>query len=534
MRRTERATAFSEPSRRRPNLTAHVGGAALLFVAAGILVSAAVEEGAGGDETGALAGSAGIVAVVGALLWRTTTIPARTSARDTLVAVGATWVLASAGGTVPFVLTGTFPTIDAALFESVSGFTGTGSTVLSPIETAPRGVLFWRSLTQWYGGTGMVVLAVAILPFLGVGGMDLLRAEAPGPTADRLAPRVSETAKRLWAVYGGFTVVSFVVLSVVGLSPFDAATHAFTVVSTGGLSPYDSSVAHFDSLAVELTLVALMLFGAVNFSLHWRALAGAPGSYWRSSMFRFYVQVLLVFTGLVSLLLVLQEDLTPGRALRDGVFNVTTLLTSTGFGTVDFVQWAPGIQLLLFALFVSGGMAGSTSGGLKLVRVRVLLSHATREVRRIRRPRAVLAIRLGDEPVPERIVQRVVGYSLLYVLSIGAGTLVLTFLGSGLPEAAGGAASMMGNMGPALGEAGPASNFLYFSRPARGVLMVMMLAGRLEIFPIVFLLTRITGLSRRNRRAVAGAARRGVRAGAGALRSEDDSATRRSTGSMGR
>lgn len=489
----EAATAFAAPSRRLPSLTAHIGGAALLFVSAGIIVSTVVEVGAGGGEGWSMMASAGIVAVAGYVLWRSTTVPARTTATMTFVAVGSTWILASLGGAVPYLLADTFATVDDALFESISGFTGTGSTVLAPIEAQPRGILFWRSMTQWYGGTGIVVLAVAILPFLGVGGMDLLRTEAPGPTADRLAPRVAETARRLWLVYGAFTVVAIVLLLLVGLSPFDAVTHAFTAVSTGGLSPYDASIGHFDSLAVELVLVALMLFGAVSFTLHWRAFTGQPGAYWRSPMFRFYAATFATFTALVTLLLWTQQGLGIGQAARDATFNVATLISSTGFGTADFATWVPAAQLLLLVLMLTGGMAGSTSGGLKLIRLRVLLAHARREVRRVRHPRAVLPVPLGSESLPERTVQRVIGFTLLYVVFIGLGTIALAFLGAGLPEAAGGAASAMGNMGPALGEAGPASNFLAFTRPARGVLMVLMLAGRLEIFPVLYVLGRLAG-----------------------------------------
>ncbi|WP_436794413.1 TrkH family potassium uptake protein [Actinospongicola halichondriae] len=491
--------AFATRSRRIPNLAAHIGGAALLFVAAGILLSAVVEAGAGGDETLSLLLAAGIVAAVGALLWRTTTLPDKTSAGGTFIAVGATWIVAAIGGAVPFVLAGSFETIDGALFESVSGFTGTGSTVLDPIEDAPRGVLFWRSMTQWYGGTGMVVLAVAILPFLGIGGMDLLRAEAPGPSADRLAPRVSETAKRLWFVYGAFTIISMAILFAVGMSPFDAVTHAFTVVSTGGLSPYNNSVAAFDSVLIEVVLIVLMLYGATNFTLHYRFLTGDRGAYRHSTMFRYYLQVFVAFTIMITVLHWLQEEVPFATALRDGAFNVATLITSTGFGTVDYVQWGAASQLLLLALMISGGMAGSTAGGLKLIRVRVLFRFARREITRVRHPRGALPLRLGGDVIPERTVDRVVGYALLYIFIILVGTVALAAMGSGLPESVGGAASVMGNMGPGLGDAGPASNFLVFSRPARALLMVMMLAGRLEIFPILVIFSRLSGRSRRVR-----------------------------------
>ncbi len=503
--------AFAPHSRRIPNLAAHIGGAALLFVAAGVIVSALVEAGAGGDQFGALMLSAAVVAAVGGALWRTTTLPAKTTAGGTFVAVGVTWIVAAMGGAVPFVLTGSFPTVDAALFESVSGFTGTGSTVLDPIEDAPRGVLFWRSMTQWYGGTGMVVLAVAILPFLGIGGMDLLRAEAPGPSADRLAPRVSETAKRLWFVYGAFTIVSGLVLLAVGMSPFDAVTHAFTVVSTGGLSPYNNSVAAFDSVVVEVVLIFLMLYGATNFTLHYRFITGDRGAYRHSTMFRFYARVFLLFTAGVTVLHWLQEGVAFPTALRDGAFNVATLLTSTGFGTVDYIQWGAASQLLLVALMISGGMAGSTAGGLKLIRVRVLYKFARREVTRVRHPRGVLPVRLGDDVIPERTVERVVGYALLYVFIILVGTMALAAMGSGLPESMGGAISVMGNMGPALGEAGPASNFLVYSRPARALLMVMMFAGRLEVFPILVIFTQLFSRGGALRSDARRVARRGLR-----------------------
>lgn len=480
------------PARRPPWLAVHMSGLALVFVAAGMWVSAAVGAVTDGRAVADLVSAGVAVAVAGAVAWRTTRVPERIGAGSALVAVVVTWVAASAAGAVPFLWAGTFGSADDALFESISGFTGTGSTVLSPIEGNPAGILFWRSMTQWYGGMGMVVLAVAVLPFLGVGGMDLLSAEAPGPTSDRLAPRVSETAKRLWLIYGGFTVVSALALGAAGMSVYDAVTHAFTVVSTGGLSPHDASIGHFRSLTVELVVVALMLVGAASFTLHWRALRGEPAAHLRDPAFRFYALLFAAAVGVLTILLV-TDGAGLGSAVRSAVFNAATLITSTGFGTDDFTRWVPAAQLVLLALMVTGGMAGSTSGGVKLIRVQVMLSLARRVLVRTRHPRAVLPVRLGPEPVPEPVVSRVAGFVMLYFLFTTGGVIALALSGSDLVTSLGASISAMGNMGPGLGEAGPASNFAVFTRPARGVLMVLMLAGRLEMFPVLVAALRLGG-----------------------------------------
>ena len=471
---------------RRTSLTAHLAGVTLLFLAPGMLVSAAVEAGAGGEEVVSLVVSAAVVGTVGAVVWRSTVIPERLTVTASLAAVAITWVTASVGGALPFVLADTFPVLDDALFESISGFTGTGSTVLSPIEGTSRGILFWRSMTQWYGGMGMVVLAVSVLPFLGIGGMDLMRAESPGPSSDRLAPRVSETARRLWVVYGGFTVLSAVALMVVGMSLYDAVVHAFTVVSTGGLSPYNDSIGHFDSVSVEAVIVVLMLIGGTSFALHWEAVTGHPGAYLRSPMFRVYMSVFAIGCVIITFLLV-TDDFTLGASIRAAVFNVATLVTSTGYGTSDFTLWVPAAQLVLLAIMIGGGMAGSTAGGMKLVRLRLAFGIVVRELRRVRHPHAVLPVRIGSSPTPDPIVARVAGYVALFVFILIVGTVVLSLLGADLVTAAGGAVTTMSNMGPGLGEAGPASNFLVFSRPARGVLMLLMVVGRLEIIPVMVL-----------------------------------------------
>lgn len=350
----------------------------------------------------------------------------------------------------------------------------------------------------------MVVLAVSVLPFLGVGGMELMRAEAPGPGSDQLAPRVSETAKRLWLVYAGFTVIAVLLLMLVGMSLYDGVVHAFTIVSTGGLSTYDASIGHFDSVAIEAVVIVLMLAGATNFTLHWRAVRGRPLVYAASSMFRWYISLFVLVSAVLTLLLI-GDGVTGGQAIRDSAFNTATLLTSTGYGTSDFVTWVPAAQLILLALMVSGGMAGSTSGGMKLIRVRLMLRHARRELRRVRHPRAVLPVRIEGKPVSEDVMAGIAVFAMMYILLILASAVVVTLLGADLVSAASASTSTMGNMGPALGEAGPASNFLVFTRPARAVLMFMMLAGRLEILPVVVTLARaIAWLSPRRAAARAG------------------------------
>ncbi len=475
---------------RRPRLlVAHMTGLGLLFVSTGMALSALVELGSGGTDAPHLALPAAASGLAGLLLWRGTAVPWTPSIPSVFAAVAGAWLGISVAGALPFVLSGSLAHWESALFESVSGFTGTGATVLAPIEGTSRGILFWRSLTQWYGGMGVIVLAVAVLPFLGVGGLDLIRAEAPGPTSDRLAPRVRETAKRLWLVYGGFTLLAVAALLAVGLSPYDAVTHAFTVVSTGGFSPYDLSIGHFDSVAVEAVLIVLMLAGAVNFALHWRAVTGRP-VYWGVSEFRFYIGVFVASAVGITLLNV-ASGMATGFALRQSTFTVASLLTSTGFGSGeggDFVTWAPAAQLVLLGLMVTGGMAGSTSGGVKLLRVQVMLKHALRELRRVQHPRAVLALRLGRTAVDEDVVRRVVGFVLLYVVVAATALVLLTALGTDIPTSAGAVVSSIGNTGPALGDAGPMASYAVFTRPAQLVLCGLMLLGRLELFSVLLAL----------------------------------------------
>ncbi len=481
---------FQLGDRRPVSAVANVVGFALVFTAVGLAVCAAVELLTDDDAVVALAVPALLSAVVGVGLWKGTRSPDRVSAASAFAAVGWTWIAISAVGALPFWWSGMLPAFDDALFESVSGFTGTGATVLTPIEGNGAGLLLWRQATQWYGGMGVIVLAVAVLPLLGVGGFELLRAESPGPTSDRLAPRVRDTARRLWLVYLGLTVLIVVALLLSGLSPYDAVAHAMTTVSTGGFSNYDASIAAFDSVVVEGVLIASMFAGAVSFALWWQVLRGmGPKALAQSSELRTFVTVVAVAIAFVTVVLALDQSTGLGvvSALRGAAFTVVATMSTTGYATVDFALWPAAGQLVVLGLMVSGGMAGSTSGAMKLFRVQVMVAHARREMRHLLHPGAVLPVKLSGQVVADPIVSRIVGFSVLYVVLAVVGTVLLAALGADLVTGASAITSAIGAYGPALGDVGPTTTYLNVDRASRGVLVFYMLLGRLELFTLLLM-----------------------------------------------
>ncbi|MEM9518606.1 MAG: TrkH family potassium uptake protein [Actinomycetota bacterium] len=501
--RVRQSTELHAATQRLRSTTMHVTGIAVAAVSIGMFVAALVEWGSTNQDTSALLLSGVIAFVLGAALW-VTTEPGDVRSRDVFSAVGWTWVAVTLVGAVPYVLAGTFDVagIDRsgqvvnAIFESASGFSATGSTALTDFDHPGRGTMMYRQITQWYGGMGVVVLAVAVLPFLGVGGLDLMGAEAPGEGGDRLTPRVSETAKRLWVTYVIFTaMVALVLIAIPGPSLYDGIAHALTTVSTGGFSPHSASIGTFDSVAVEIAIIIGMVIGGTNFALHWRAVRGDTGAYVRDSEFRLYLGMLVVLSAAVATLLWLGGGFSINGAVRAGVFNVVALGTSTGFSSAqgpgsagDFVTWVPAAQMILLGLFVIGASTGSTSGGIKVLRVQVLLSHSLRSIRRSQYPHAVMPVKHGRVAVREDIVSRMAGFFLVYLLLVLFGVMTLTALSGGFLESIGATVGALGNMGPALGEAGPTANFTEaFSEPARLVLSLYMLIGRLEIFPILLM-----------------------------------------------
>ncbi len=474
-----------------------VAGAGLLAAAIAMILSAAVAVLDGGGGARGLLLSALLTGLVGVVLFFGSRVSATADSALAFASVAWSWLAVSLAGSLPFLLTGVIPwgQFDNALFESISGFTCSGSTILVNFDAVPQGVLFYRSLTQWLGGMGLVVLAVAVLPALGIGGLDLIASEAPGPTADRLTLRVRDTARQLWLLYGAMTGALTLVLLTIGMSAFDAVTHAFTTISTGGFSPHAESIAYFDSFTIELILMVGMLLSGASFSIHWHALRQGIGAYRRVSEVRWYLS--LVFGAFGMLVWVNLGELGWLQNLRESLFYAVSLGSNTGFGNSDFVLWMPAAHLLLLVLMLVGGMSGSTAGGMKVLRLQVVFKYSFRELMRARHPNSVIPIRLGRTTIEEQIAAKVVGFVLLYLGLILAGGVILSGLGVDLVTAFSGSASALGNVGPALGEAGPTSNFLVFPRAGRIVLMAMMALGRLELFPaMLMLVASLRGLDR--------------------------------------
>ena len=421
------------------------------------------------------------------------------SVREGYVIVTFGWLGMGLFGALPYLLTGTIPDPARAIFESVSGFTTTGATVLTGLDGLSPGILFWRSFTQWLGGMGIIVLAVAVLPFLGIGGMQLLQAEVPGLAPERLRPRITQTAKLLWYVYLALTMLQAVLYLVGGMELFDAVNHAFTTMSTGGFSTRDASIGAFPSPYIQWVTVVFMYLAGINFVLHFRAVSPRQGLFWRAygqdSEWRFYTRVLAA-----AIVLVAAVNWTGGgygaslqaieALVRDAAFQVVSITTSTGFASQDYSLWVPPAQMTLLLLMFVGGMAGSTAGGVKTVRILLLLKHTAIQLKKHLHPRAVLAARLGDRPVKDEVLATVVGFVILYSILVMAGMLVMSLLGIDLMTSLGLSAATVGNIGPGLGAAGPAGNYAWISDPGLMVLSFLMIVGRLEMYTVLILFSR--------------------------------------------
>ncbi|MFW6018973.1 MAG: TrkH family potassium uptake protein [Bacteroidales bacterium] len=406
--------------------------------------------------------------------------------REGYVIVSFTWIIISLFGALPFVLSGAIPSFTNAFFETISGFTTTGASILTDIEGVSKGLLFWRSLTHWIGGMGIIVLSLAILPILGIGGMQLFIAEVPGPTPDKLHPRVAGTAKRLWGIYLLLTIVQTGLLMVGGMDFFNSLCHTFGTVATGGFSTQNASIAEF-SPYIQYVIILFMILAGTNFTLHFLALSGRFKRIFKNEEYRYYLKLLFGVSIIVAVLLILNTELSNEKAFRDSLFQVVSITTTTGFVTTDYMAWPAFIWIFLFILMFTGGSAGSTGGGLKAVRQLMILKSTAVEFRRLLHPRAFIPVRLDDKAVPRDIVSNILAFFILYMLIFGFGTLIMIFIGLDFKTAIGSVIATLGNIGPGIGNVGPVENYAAVPDVGKWFLSFLMLIGRLELFTVLIL-----------------------------------------------
>ncbi|TXN36842.1 TrkH family potassium uptake protein [Flagellimonas hymeniacidonis] len=411
------------------------------------------------------------------------------------------WIIMSISGTLPYLFSGAIPTVTNAFFETISGYTTTGASIIDDIEALPEGILFWRSLTHWIGGMGIIVLAIAILPLLGIGGMQLFAAEAPGPGGDKLHPRITDTAKRLWLIYFGYTVAETLLLKLAGMSLFDAMNHSLATLSTGGFSTKNASLAYWNNqpLIQYITILFMFLAGS-NFVLSYFAFTGKVQRVLKDEEFKYYTSFVVLFVIVAFLVVYLKADVQISdfhpmvfgemeSAFRHTLFQVVAIVTTTGFVTADFTAWTPFLTIFFFGLMFLGGSAGSTAGGIKVMRHLLIIKNGLLEFKRTLHINAIIPVRYNNKTVTEHIVYNVIAFFVLYMLLFIIGSLILGFLGLDFVSAIGGAASSLGNVGPALGSLNPLSNYNSLPDAGKWWCGFLMLSGRLELFTVLIILT---------------------------------------------
>lgn len=411
------------------------------------------------------------------------------SQREGMAIVAVGWTAIGFFGALPFYFAGDSWSFVDAFFESVSGFTTTGASILSNIEGLPEGLLMWRSFIQWLGGMGIIVLSIAILPFLGVGGMQLYKAEVPSPVPDKLKPRIRDTAMILWKVYALFSFAQIVLLMIGGMGFFDAMNHAFTTLPTGGFSTKNASVAHYNSVYFDVVFVVFMLIAGINFSLHYQMLRGKPLAFWKDSECRFFLIAVLVLCIIVSWDLLRNAVFDQiGQAVRFSVFQIVSIVTTTGYATADYEQWPAMSQLILLGCMFVGASAGSTGGGMKCLRIMLCFKYCYKELFALVHPRAVTTIKIGGQTVAEDVMRSVLGFLALYIGLFALSSVLLAGMGVDFITAFGAVAATIGNIGPGFGTVGPVENYAQIPAAGKWLLIWCMLLGRLEIYTVLILL----------------------------------------------
>lgn len=423
------------------------------------------------------------------VLWPFGTKPKELTTRESFLLVNLCWISLTFFGCLPFLTSGYVKSFTDAFFESMSGFTTTGATILRDIEILPKSLLLWRNMTQWLGGMGVIALAVAIFPFTGMGGAHLFKAEVPGPSKDKISSRISDTAKLLWGVYLIFTAMQTVMLMLAGLTFFDSLCITFGTLATGGFAPLNASIAHFQSAYVHYIIIFFMAVAGINFNLHYWVLRGRPGYYFRNPELRLFIFIITGSTIFITLMRFFTGTNLSEEMVRDSVFQTVSIITTTGFVTKDYELWPASTQIVLFLLMFVGGCASSTGGAIKNVRILVVFQYIRVEIKKLFYPHGVFPIKMQGKPIPENLVSNILAFVALYVLFFIFGTLAMACVGLDIISAAGAVASTLGNVGPGLGTVGPVDNFADVPALGKWILSFLMLVGRLEIFTVVVLFT---------------------------------------------
>lgn len=435
--------------------------------------------------------SSGITIFVGVMLKIVTrkSRDAEIKKRDGYLIVTGGWVAMAIFGTLPYLISGSIPSVSGAFFETMSGLSTTGASVLDNIEDLPHGILFWRSMTQWIGGMGIIVLTIAILPLLGIGGMELFVAESPGPTKDKIHPRIKETAKRLWVIYVVLTLAQTLILMLSGMGFFDAINHALTTNSTGGFSTKQNSIAAFNSPLIEAVIVVFMFIAGTNFTLLYFGFKGKFSKFWKNDEFKWYTgAVLLLIVGLTPVVYA-NTDNSILQSLRETTFQVVSTITTTGYASADFTTWGSLATFIFFLLLFSGASAGSTSGGIKIVRIVVLMKNGFLEFKKRLHPNAVIPVYLNKKTVPSHIIYNLLAFIFLYLFVFVFGSVIMTGLGANFEVAISSVATSLGNVGPGIDAIGPSHSFSSISPAGKWLLSFLMLFGRLELFTVALLFT---------------------------------------------
>lgn len=433
-----------------------------------------------------------LAGVIGLLIGRRA--ESRMGEREGYLIVAMVWVVFSAFGLLPYYLSGQVPSFTDAWFESMSGFTTTGATIIPDLEVITHGLLFWRSLTQWIGGMGIIVLSIAILPIFGLNGMQLYAAEVSGLTYEKVSPRIADTAKMMWSIYVLLTVTEVVALWFCGMDIFDAICHSFSTIATGGFSTHNNSLEYYDSAAIHYTVTFFMFISGINFVLLIYLLRGKARNFFQDEELRWYSVAVLMFTVMLTVGLYIARPGWTGlhmeRAFRDSIFTVISAMTSTGYTISDYMYWPVVAWVVIFFLMLTGACAGSTAGGIKWVRLAIILKNGVAEFQRRIHPNAIIPVKLNEKNVPQQTINNIMAFLIFYIFIIVITVVIFSATGVNFDESIGAAVSAIGNVGISIGQFGPAGTYAEFPTVAKWVMSFVMLVGRLEIFTVLLLFTR--------------------------------------------